>query len=91
MADDEQSGSFGALLRRHRLAAGLTQEALAERAVLGTRSIQHLERDEVHPQRSTAERLAVALALSGEQRRAFVALAQPLPRSRRTLPIRGAG
>ncbi len=35
---------FGALLRQHRLAAGLMQEALAERAGLGVRSIQGLER-----------------------------------------------
>ncbi len=33
------SVSFGDLLRRYRLTAGLTQEALAERAGLGLRSV----------------------------------------------------
>jgi predicted ATPase/transcriptional regulator with XRE-family HTH domain len=80
MSDSENTSSFGPLLRRHRLAAGLTQEALAERAGLGTRSIQHLERGESRPQQATARRLAVALALTGEQCITFVTLAQPGPR-----------
>jgi transcriptional regulator with XRE-family HTH domain len=36
--------SFGALLRGHRVAAGLTQEALAARAGLSSRGIADLER-----------------------------------------------
>ena len=79
--------TFGFLLREHRLAAGLTQEALAERAGLGVRSIQHLERGESQPQRDTAQRLATALALTDAQRARFEALAQPSPRRRGT----GAG
>lgn len=35
---------FGELLRRYRVAAGLTQEALAERAGVSTRGISDLER-----------------------------------------------
>jgi non-specific serine/threonine protein kinase len=80
MRESKDTLTFGPLLRQHRLAAGLTQEALAARAGLGTRSIQHLERGETRPQRATARRLAVALALSGEQRGTFAALAQPGPR-----------
>ena len=38
------SSTFGALLRHHRLAAGLTQEALAERSGLSARGVQDLER-----------------------------------------------
>src|SRR5947209_2906721 len=38
--------SFGALLQRHRLAAGLSQEELAERAGLSRRGISDLERRE---------------------------------------------
>ena len=87
LMDGESIGGFGVLLRQQRLAAGLTQEALAERAGLGRRSIQHLERGEVRPQRVTAHRLAEALALTGEQRTRFEALAQPSPRRRDT----GAG
>jgi transcriptional regulator with XRE-family HTH domain len=40
----EGTRSFGALLRRHRIAAGLTQEALADRAGLSVRGIADLER-----------------------------------------------
>lgn len=64
--------SFGALLRRHRLAAGLTQAALAERARLSAIGISALERGfRQTPQRETLALLAGALALSDEQRQAF--------------------
>ena len=74
---------FGALLRQHRLAVGLTQEALAERAGLGVRSIQDLERGVAHPRADTTERLLAALDLHGETRTRFAALARPAPRRRR--------
>ena len=48
---------FGPLLRHHRLAVGLTQEALAERAGLAVRGIQDLERGIHLPQRATTQRL----------------------------------
>src|SRR5436305_5845960 len=80
--DGTHTSSFGQLLRHYRLAARLTQEALAERSGLGTRSLQHLERGETRPQRVTAHRLAVALGLPASQRTAFEALAQPVPRQR---------
>jgi hypothetical protein len=35
---------FGTLLRRHRAAAGLTQQALAQRAGLSVRGLSDLER-----------------------------------------------
>lgn len=41
---DEPIPAFGALLRRYRLAAGLTQEALAERAGLSGDAVGVLER-----------------------------------------------
>jgi len=43
------SATFGDLLRQHRLEAGLTQEALAERAGLSVHGIQKLERDVTRP------------------------------------------
>ncbi len=82
MGEDEHERAFGVLLRQQRLVAGLTQEELAERAGMGRRSIQHLERGEVQPQRVTAHRLAVALALTGEQRARFEALGGASPRQR---------
>jgi predicted ATPase/DNA-binding XRE family transcriptional regulator len=87
MGNGKDERTFGVLLREYRQAAGLTQEALAERAGLGTRSIQHLERGESQPQHDTAQRLAIALALTEAQRARFEALAQPSPRRRGT----GAG
>ena len=82
MADEGQPASFGALLRQHRLAAGLTQEALADRAGLSARAVQHLERGLGQPQRRTARLLAEALALPTEARDRFARSAAPVPRRR---------
>ena len=65
----ERQNPFGVLLRRHRLAAGLTQEALAERAGLSTHAISTLERGfRRMPYTSTIDLLAAALGLSPAQR-----------------------
>lgn len=82
MPDPSHSATFGTLLRELRLAAGLTQEALAEQAGLSPRSIQQLEAAGARPRRSTAQQLARALALSAEQRARFEAAASPAPRRR---------
>ncbi|MGA8099019.1 MAG: helix-turn-helix domain-containing protein, partial [Candidatus Cybelea sp.] len=64
--------SFGRLLRHFRIAAGLSQEALAERAQMSKNGVSALERGYRRtPQRETLELLAGALALSGEQRSSF--------------------
>jgi len=68
-----QESGFGAVLRRYRVAAGLTQEALAERAGLGAATLKALERDRrqrPHPQ--TLTRLADALAVTGAERAALL-------------------
>jgi predicted ATPase/transcriptional regulator with XRE-family HTH domain len=81
--DDEQrlprSSDFGALLRRHRLAAGLSQDALAERARMSADAISSLERGHRRtPRRDTLALLAGALALDSEQRQEFeVAAVRP--------------
>ncbi len=54
----ETGASFGDLLRRHRLEAELTQEALAELAGVSVRNIQNLERGENRPLPDTARRRA---------------------------------
>jgi predicted ATPase/DNA-binding XRE family transcriptional regulator len=70
------SSEFGTLLREFRLAAGLSQDALAERAKMSTNGVSALERGyRRSPQRETLELLAGALALSADQRRAFEAAA----------------
>jgi predicted ATPase/transcriptional regulator with XRE-family HTH domain len=76
------AATFGSLLREHRLAAGLTQEALAERSGVSPRTIQQLEADSVRPRRSTARYLAQALALSGTARDELENAATPMPRRR---------
>jgi predicted ATPase/transcriptional regulator with XRE-family HTH domain len=69
--------SFGDLLRRLRVAAGLTQEELAERAGLSRRGIADLERGaRTTPHRETLGLLANALGLEGNDRTAFVATAR---------------
>jgi non-specific serine/threonine protein kinase len=58
------SVSFGDLLRQHRRAPGLTQEALAERAGLTVDGIRKLERGVTRPNRHTVQCLVAALGLS---------------------------
>jgi predicted ATPase len=59
---------FGVALKRLRLAAGLTHEALAERASLGARTISDLERGVSRaPRADTLALLVKALDLSPEQ------------------------
>jgi DNA-binding XRE family transcriptional regulator len=70
-------------VRRHRLAAGLTQEALAERAGLGVRTLQALEEGESRPRRETARRLAAALGLPPEQAARLGGAAAPARRGAR--------
>jgi predicted ATPase/DNA-binding XRE family transcriptional regulator len=70
----EQCASFGTLLRRHREAAGLSQEDLAERAGLTAKGIGALERGERRrPQPRTVQQLAAALGLSDQERAALIA------------------
>ena len=70
--------TFGALLKRYRMAAGLTQEALAERASLSTRAVSDLERGLSRaPRYDTLELLTRAMNLEAEQRAALFAAARP--------------
>jgi transcriptional regulator with XRE-family HTH domain len=73
-----EAEGFGGQLRRHRVLAGLSQEALAERAGLSRRGIADLERGARRfPYPDTASRLANALELSGADREAFLAASRP--------------
>src|SRR6266571_4592625 len=70
----QQPLAFGELLKRYRVAAGLTQERLAERAGLSERAISDLERGARRvPQRATLQLLAEALGLAGEEQAALQA------------------
>src|SRR5262245_55662867 len=73
----ENPQTFSALLRQHRLRAGLTQEALAERAALTPRGLIHLEHGTRRPYPDTIHRLAEALQLTDEQRAILADAARP--------------
>ena len=76
------SPSFASLIRDHRLAAGLTQELLAERSGVGKRTLQDLELGATRPRRETVRRLIDALALTPEARRQLEAVASAPRRGR---------
>ncbi len=74
----QEAVSFGARLRRQRLAAGLTQEALAERAGLSAKAVSDLERDPARtPRLGTVTLLADALGADPERRAELLAAARP--------------
>jgi tetratricopeptide (TPR) repeat protein/transcriptional regulator with XRE-family HTH domain len=63
------AGSFGVLLRRYRLASGLSQEELAQRAGLSVRALANMERGRTRrPYKRSVQLLAEAMALSELQR-----------------------
>ncbi len=60
---------FGVLLRRYRVASGLSQEELAQRAGLSVRALANMERGRTaRPYRRSVRSLAEALALPEQQR-----------------------
>jgi tetratricopeptide (TPR) repeat protein len=80
--------SFGALLRHHRVAAGLTQEALAAASGVAIRTISDLERGLAdRPRASTLTQLADALQLAPEARATLKAAARQLRRADAMLPL----
>ena len=85
----DQSETFGGLLRRYRMHAGLTQEALAERAALSPNAISALERGERRrPYPHTLRALATALKLEPEQYERLVSLREKeTVKSAPTLPL----
>lgn len=92
--EDERRGlsssDFGTLLRRYRLAAGLSQEALAERARMSPDAISVLERGyRRKPQRETLSLLVGALALDGERRAEFETAARSALDNRRPSVLAG--
>lgn len=81
--------SFAQALRRHRLAAELTQRDLAERSGISARAVSDLERGINHaPQRETARMLSDALGLPPEERSRFLDLARRRPQSSSARPLR---
>lgn len=89
--------TFAVLLRRHRIASTLSQEALAGRAGLSTRAVSDLERGvKQRPYLETVRLLADALGLDSDARAQFAKAARPArspftessnPAERPTLPV----
>src|SRR5580658_936152 len=72
-----QAVTFGALLRHLRVAAGLSQEALAERAHISAKAIGSLEVGARRaPYRETVEQLLIALDATPEERSQLTSLAE---------------
>ena len=87
-ANSGTDASFGVRLRCLRIAAGLTQETLAERSGLSLNAISALERGKRrHPYPRTVQVLAEALGISDEERRL---LADSLPKRIARLPLEHA-
>ena len=82
------SGSLGGTLHRLRVAACLTQQALAERAGISADAVAALERGRrQHPRPDTIDRLARALGLDEHNRAELAALAiQDAARTRSRAP-----
>lgn len=79
-ADSARGSShpFGALLRRYRALAGLTQESLAGRAGISVRAVSDLERGVNRaPRAETLDLLVAALGLGPADRAALIAAAHP--------------
>jgi transcriptional regulator with XRE-family HTH domain/tetratricopeptide (TPR) repeat protein len=73
-------GGFAELLQRLRNRAGMTQEELAEAAALSPRTVSDLERGiNRSARRDTAELLAGAMGLSGQELEQFLAAARGRP------------
>ena len=82
----QAADGFGALLRLWRKQAGLTQERLAERTGLSTRTIRALEHGQAHPRAETTRLLADAFGLDGPGRARFHAAAHQPDDPRPALP-----
>ena len=79
---DEHANAFSAQLRRLRLAAGLTQEELAERAGLTAAGVSALERGHRRrPYAHTVQALATALGLPDDERWSLLSRRRPDPHS----------
>ena len=78
---------FAALLRRHRTAAGLTQDELSEDSGISVQAISTLERGtRRYPQPNTVQALARALRLDPDQTAALAAAASRRGRTDKTKP-----
>lgn len=87
VSEPEALVPFGQLLRRHGIAAGLSQEVLAERSGLSANGVSHLQRGaRQRPYFATIERIPDALGLADRQRREFQSAARVVSPEVRSRP-----
>jgi tetratricopeptide (TPR) repeat protein/transcriptional regulator with XRE-family HTH domain len=73
------AGSFGVLLRRYRLASGLSQEELAQRAGLSVRALANMERGRTRrPYKRSVRLLTDALGLAEPHREELERASRPI-------------
>jgi len=76
----QPAGAFAELLQRLRISAGMTQDELAKAAEVSPRTVSDLERGINRTARKdTAELLATAMGLTGNEREQFLAAARGKP------------
>jgi len=76
----QPADGFAALLQRLRISAGMTQDELAKAAEVSPRTVSDLERGINRTARKdTAELLATAIGLTGQERERFLAAARGKP------------
>lgn len=79
---------LASLLRRYRATSGLTQEELAEKAEVSTRTVSDVERGlRTRIYKDTASRLAEALKLEGSERATFEQAARGRSVAIRVMPV----
>ncbi|MDQ7904224.1 BTAD domain-containing putative transcriptional regulator [Phytohabitans sp. ZYX-F-186] len=90
MAPQNAEATVGSLLRRYRLAAGLSQQELAAGAAVSVRTIRDIEHERVDaPRAPSLRRLAEALGLAAFDRdRLLAALPGPRPEPDAGRPLR---
>ncbi|MDX2679415.1 BTAD domain-containing putative transcriptional regulator [Streptomyces sp. NY05-11A] len=89
MSRRPRPGTLGELLRGYRFAAGLGQQALAERAGISVRTLRYLEQGQIRrPHADSIQRLMAALNLSDAARTRLLEAGEAAASSPRTAGLR---
>src|SRR5260221_14431730 len=81
------NGSFGNWLKQRRKALDLTQQDLADQVSCAVVTIRKIEGDVARPSKQIAERLADVLAISPDERTAFMSFARRVTDLPPDLPV----
>src|SRR5258706_15089670 len=81
------NGAFGRWIKQRRKALDLTQQDVADQVGCAVVTIRRIEGDVARPSKQIAERLADVLAVSPDERTAFIGLARKVTNKPPSLPI----